>query len=159
MIAFRYLSMMGLIALCLTSSTNSASLVQRDGFDFQAAGQITVSIKVFVEEFIKLDVEAQVSVLAYFSNNQKPYGFTWHQCVHHLPPDYRLPGCPPPPLKGCPVPPHGCRPPPPQWYCPKPPKKSKHPHQKVCPKPPPKPPICKPWQKGFYHLKPEDEHI
>ena len=158
MIAFRYLSFIGLVALCFTSSTKSASILdpRQEAWDFQAQGDAEVSISVFIDQFIKLSFDQQISILYYFQNNERPYGFTWHECIPFLPPWFRLPGCPPPPPEGCPIPPQGCRPPPPQWYCPK---HKKPESAKNCPKPPPKPPICSPWQKGFYHLKPEDEHI
>ncbi|PWN31864.1 uncharacterized protein FA14DRAFT_175502 [Meira miltonrushii] len=150
MIAFRYLSLMPFMALFFTPSTHSASILDPRGYEFD------LDISVFVDEFIKLDVNQQFSVLNFFKDDHKPFGFSWSACSPYFPPGFRLPGCPPPPPEGCPIPPRGCRPPPPQWYCPK---HKKPESAKNCPKPPPKPPICKPWQRGFYHLKPEDQHI
>lgn len=168
MVAFRYLvALISFAAFFLVTSTNCASLSSpmevrtppKKEIETEGQVEVTISIPEFIKEFEKLNEHQQRTVLDFFKEHTKPFGFSWEECFPYFSSNFRLPGCPPPPLKGCPVPPHGCRPPPPQWYCPKPPKKSKHPHQKVCPKPPPKPPICKPWQKGFYHLKPEDEHI
>ncbi|PWN31863.1 uncharacterized protein FA14DRAFT_182650 [Meira miltonrushii] len=164
MLVFRSLAVICFTTLFLMmTSTNAASLAtpldRRTSLkEIEKGGlvNVTISIPEFIHEFEKLNESQQKQVLEFFTYNTKPFGFSWKECFPYFSPWFRLPGCPPPPPEGCPKPPQGCRPPPPQWYCPKhkKPESAKH-----CPKPPPKPPICKPWQKGFYHLKPEYEHI
>lgn len=160
--AFRLLALFFFATVYLMANTKSASLTQSTNWRLaekvEKYGQVnvTISIPEFIQEFEKLEKYEQKMVLEFFEQHTKPFGFSWKECFPYFPPDFRLPGCPPPPPEGCPIPPKGCRAPPPAWYCPK--------HEKPktaidCPKPPPKPPICKPWQKGFYHRKPEYEHV
>ena len=163
MFTFRRLALLCFTALFLLISMNRGNWASPVNYhptpeQIEKEGQVNVTISIpdFIHEFEKLNEFQQKLALEFLKDHTKPFGFSWTECFPYFSPDFRLPGCPPPPHKGCPKPPQGCRPPPPQRYCPKYEKPESAQH---CPKAPPKPPICKPWQKGFYHLKPEYEHI